>query len=161
MVMADRMPRSGRIVISPPRPKPAPSSSGEFHAAANEFVGHRVKLAHLERIHSVIAADGQPVGGAELQQKLSGIDLHRGVGAGQSLDQRLLDAAAKPGFGFSIGHYLNLNSARTRKASEEGSVPSHCPPTTDALTQSVLASSIECQLENCRLSPWGASASSV
>jgi hypothetical protein len=52
---------------------------GHLHAAANQVVGHHVKLAHIEGIHSVVAADGQSVGRAQLHQKLAGIDLYRVV----------------------------------------------------------------------------------
>src|ERR1022692_32078 len=89
--------------------------SGEFHAAADEVVGHRVKFAHLQRIHSVITADWHSVGGAELYQELIRIDLNSGVCAREPLDKRLLDAPAKPRFGFHIGHLPNVNPAQRER----------------------------------------------
>lgn len=106
--------------------QPAKAEAGalngcESHSAVNYIVGHRVEFAYLERIYSVIAADGHPVSSSELYQESCRINLNRGVGARQARDQRLFGASAQPRFGFRIGHCINHSAARRRMPSGHSS----------------------------------------
>ena len=199
--MAERIPRSGTIVMQPAQSESRALDGRNFHATANNRLRHHVQFTHLERIHAVISADRHSISGPQLQQKLVRIHAHRLVCARESLLQGRFRPPPQPRFAL-LRHSLNLTARTRRKPLGENlssqlwrprltfydprptpswkSGPSRAadetleqaaldpegrwsPPATRYSPLIPCASIIltQCQLENCRLSPWAAWASSA